>query len=110
VSAKNNRIIRHKKYSTFRQIHVGLSSENIPNGSVVGELPNSYAIQYGRDHCWLSGSVYPFEWPNGAIKPKWNGCGDVIGCGLLLNTANELFIFFTRNGLLIGQFPCVSLF
>jgi hypothetical protein len=45
------------------------------------------------------------HWPNGAIKPKWNGCGDVIGCGLLLYSANELYIFFTQNGIIMGQYP-----
>jgi hypothetical protein len=51
----------------------------------------------------LSGWKYQFDWPNGAIKPKWNDQGDVIGCGLLLNPANELSIFFTGNGILMGQ-------
>jgi hypothetical protein len=52
----------------------------------------------------MSGNKHPFEWPTGAIKPKWNGIGDVRGCGLLLNSANELSIFFTGNGILLGQF------
>jgi hypothetical protein len=81
---------------------VGLSSGNIQDESYVGGLPNSYAIQHSRDHCWLSGSVYPFEWPNEAIKPTWNGLGDVVGCGLLLSPGNKLAIFFTANGILMG--------
>jgi hypothetical protein len=52
----------------------------------------------------LSGKSHPFEWPNEAIKPKWNDQGDVIGCGLLLNPENEVSIFFTGNGILMGQF------
>jgi hypothetical protein len=53
----------------------------------------------------LSGYIHNFEWPNGAIRPEWNGQGDVVGCGLLLNPENNLFIFFTANGILMGQFP-----
>jgi hypothetical protein len=66
----------------------------MPTRSFVGLFTNSYAIldDYDYDHCWLSRNKHPFEWPNGAIKPKRNGRGDVIGCGLLLNPANELFI------------------
>jgi hypothetical protein len=30
--------------------------------------------------------------------------GEVIGCGLLLNPEKELSIFFTDNGILMGQF------
>jgi hypothetical protein len=67
-------------------------------------LPNSYAIQRRGDWCLLSGKLHDFEWPNGAIKPKWNGPGDVIGCGLLLNPENKLSIFFTLNGILLGKF------
>jgi hypothetical protein len=48
--------------------------------------------------------LHDFEWQNGAIKPRWNGEGDVYGCGLLMNTENKLSIFFTVNGLLMGQF------
>jgi hypothetical protein len=56
----------------------------------------------------LSGNGYPLEWPNGAIKPKWNGQGDVLGCGLLLSSKNNWSIFFTGNGILMGQFLCDS--
>jgi hypothetical protein len=86
-------------------MHVGLSSGNISDGSFVGGFPNSFAIRYGDydDQYWLSGKLHDFEWPNGAIKPKWNGPGDVAGCGLLLNPANEVSLFFTVNGILMGQ-------
>jgi hypothetical protein len=48
---------------------------------------------------------HSFEWPNGATKPKWRYNGNVLGCGLLLNPENELSIFFTGNGLVMGQSP-----
>jgi hypothetical protein len=86
---------------------VGFSSGNIPDGSVVGNFPNSYA-QNGLDFCCLSGKSHDFEWPNGVIKPKWNGPVDVYGCGILLNSKNKLSIFFTGNGILIGQFSLNS--
>jgi hypothetical protein len=34
------------------------------------------------------------------------GPGDVIGCGILLNPDKKLAVFFTGNGILMGQFPC----
>jgi hypothetical protein len=38
-----------------------------------------------------------------------NGTEDVVGCGLLLNPNNKLFIFFTVNGILMGRhnFCCI---
>jgi hypothetical protein len=92
-----------KKSSKFRTILLGLSSGNIPDGSVVGNFPNSYAIPCGYNFCWLSQQTHYFDLPNGAIKPKWNGRGDVMGCGLLMNPENKLSIFFTGNGILMGQ-------
>jgi hypothetical protein len=88
----------------FREILVGLSSESIPDGTFAGEIQNSYAIEDGCDYCWLSGKTHQFEWPDDTTKPEWNGPGDVIGCGLLINPKKEGFIFFTGNGLLMGQF------
>jgi hypothetical protein len=45
-----------------------------------------------------------FEWTNGTNGlPKRNGPGNVTGCGLLLNPANQLSIFFTLNGILLGK-------
>jgi hypothetical protein len=89
--------------SKFRSIFIGLSSGYLPNGSCVGLLPNSYAILDGRNYCWLSSEAHNFEWPNGEIKPAWNGQRDVIGCGLALNPENKLSIFLTGNGILMGQ-------
>jgi hypothetical protein len=107
LKSKISITIGHKKFSKFRNILVGLSSGNIPDGFHVGDLPNTSAIEERRDYCWLSSNKHPFEWPNGSINPewKWNGPGDVNGCGLLLNPENKLSIFFTRNGVLLGQSP-----
>jgi hypothetical protein len=88
------------KCTKFSSINVGLSSGNVPNGSFVGVEPNSYAIPSGYGYCWLSGNQQ--KWPNGATKPESKGEGDVVGCGLLLSSGNEVSIFFTGNGLLIG--------
>jgi hypothetical protein len=98
------KVTRYNKGPKFRSFNIGLSSGNIPNYSWVGDLPNSYAIEDSYDYCWLSGKLHQFEWQNGAIQPEWNshGQGNVLGCGLLLNPANELSIFFTGNGLLMG--------
>jgi hypothetical protein len=82
---------------------VGFSNGSLPEDSLVGESTNSYAIQHSHDNCLLLGTSHWFEWPNGAIRPKWDGCGDVMGCGILLNSKNELAIFFTANGILMGK-------
>jgi hypothetical protein len=55
------------------------------------------------DYCRLSGDAHFFEWPAGAIKPMLYGCGDVFGCGLVLSADDKLAIFFTANGILLGQ-------
>jgi hypothetical protein len=69
---------------------------------------NCYAISSRSHHCFLSGIRDYFEWPNGVIKIKhknnWNGPCDTYGCGLLLSPTNKLAIFFTVNGILMGQF------
>jgi hypothetical protein len=58
------------------------------------------------DFYWISGKKHRFEWPEG-INPKlyFNRYGDdVLGCGILVNRHNELAIFFTANGTLLGEF------
>jgi hypothetical protein len=90
----------------FRPIIVGLSIGNLSDFSIVGLSPNSYAI-HGCYDCWLSKNLHNFEWPNGAIRPTWNGPGDVFGCGLLMSPEKKLSIFFTGNGILMGQFICL---
>jgi hypothetical protein len=51
---------------------------------------NSYAISGNIFYCKISREHHWFEWPDGAIRPLWNGREDVLGCGLLLNPKNEL--------------------
>jgi hypothetical protein len=61
----------------------------------------------GNDYIYYylsSGKAYEFEWPNGVNVLKSKGSWNVTGCGLLLNPANELSIFFTLNGILIAKF------
>jgi hypothetical protein len=57
-----------------------------------------------RDYCLLSGICQFFDWPDGSVKPTLYGCEDVFGCGLVLSANKKLAIFFTTNGILMGQF------
>jgi hypothetical protein len=91
-----------EKFKKFRQICVGLSNGNIPDESCFTNSPNCYALLAGGDCCFLSGRLHNFKWSTGANKPVWNGQGDVIGCGILMSSANKMFIFFTLNGILLG--------
>jgi hypothetical protein len=68
---------------------------------LVGKSPNSYATPLGFDYYLLSAEEHAFEWPNGTEK---HAIRDVLGCGLLLSPKNRLSIFFTFNGILLGQF------
>jgi hypothetical protein len=70
----------------------------------LGKSPNTYAITAHNDYCLLSGETHPLKCPIGAIKPQWDGCGFVIGCGLLLSPENKLAIFFTLNGMPLCEF------
>jgi hypothetical protein len=65
---------------------------------------NYHFFGNGDDSCYPSNKKHEFEWPNGTNKPTWNGNGDVVGCGLVLSPNNRLAIFFTGNGILMGQF------
>jgi hypothetical protein len=73
----------------------------LSNSAHLGEPQNTYAISHYNGCLFLSGKKHDF-----ATKPDWNGPGDVIGCGLQLNASNKLAIFFTFNGILLGQFYC----
>jgi hypothetical protein len=61
---------------------------------------NLYAIARdgGTYGYWLSGKKHKLESPIRAID-----AGDVVGCGLMLNSKNELAVFFTVNGILCGK-------
>jgi hypothetical protein len=49
---------------------------------------------------------HPFECIEEAIKPEWKWAaregGNVAGCGLLFDSKNQLAIFGTLNGILLG--------
>jgi hypothetical protein len=61
-------------------------------------------IVYHHSHgCWLAGETHLFELPEGAIRPEIKEYGNVFGCGLVLDPGNNLAIFFTLNGMLMGE-------
>jgi hypothetical protein len=71
----------------------------------IGGSPNSYGIvgyDFGACNCndslWLSGKEHELKCPIGTIAGA-----KVIGCGLLLNSKNELAVFFTVDGILLGK-------
>jgi hypothetical protein len=66
-------------------------------------MPNTYAMPEKHHYCLLSGKKHLFQWPLRASKPIWTGCEDVFGCGLVLSADDKLAIFFTTNGILMGQ-------
>jgi hypothetical protein len=69
----------------------------------IGDYSNSYAIHLYIE-CWLAGERHPFELPEGAIEPRWKRNGiNVLGCGLVLDPEDKLWIFFTMNGKLRGE-------
>jgi hypothetical protein len=90
----------------FNRFFIGYSDGSIPDYKLVGQCPNSYGLPNSK-YCLISGDMHDFEWPEGATKPKRVGAtkGDVDGCGLLLSPDNKLAIFFTFDGILIGEFP-----
>jgi hypothetical protein len=93
-----------------RQYWIGLSGGSMPAGALFGKHPNSYAIKNGCDYGFMSGNanVQRFGPSNGGIKLELNGTGDVIGCGLVLNPAGKVAIFFTLNGTLLGKLVHIS--
>jgi hypothetical protein len=73
-----------------------------PADRLVGYSTNSYGIAgYSgiNNSLWLSGKKHKLECPIEVIASS----GDVVGCGLLLNSKNELAVFFTLNGILLGK-------
>jgi hypothetical protein len=89
------------KFSTY---WISLANGDISAaGNFTCNIRNYHLFGNAHDHCYPNKKKHIFEWPNGAIKPTWNGEGDVVGCGLVLNPKNQLAIFFTGNGILMGQ-------
>jgi hypothetical protein len=89
----------------FSGVRIGLSSGNIPNGTLIGVCPNSYAISFCfNTACYLTGELHRFQLPEGAIRPEIKENRNVYGCGLVLDPENNLTIFFTVNGKLLGEF------
>jgi hypothetical protein len=66
----------------------------------------SYKISIGYGYCAfrLVRDYHDSELPEGAIRPKWKRTMNVVGCGLLLDPTDQLAIFFTLNGKLLGEF------
>jgi hypothetical protein len=87
--------------------HIGLSSGNIPDGSLLGNLQNTYAFNPEWDFCRISGQQCDFHLPNGRVD-DWIP-GHTTGCGILLNPGNEVSIFFTVNETLFGEFPFIMM-
>jgi hypothetical protein len=81
---------------------IGLSSSN----ERIRMSSTLYGCRTGGTSCCFLASRKRryFEWPNG-IQPRWDN-GKVSGCGLLLTPKDQLSIFFTVNGILLGEFMC----
>jgi hypothetical protein len=93
---------------------MGLSNSSMPAADgadlLVGQYPYSYAIEngYAFKYCWLSGKKHLFEWPLGlSNRLEWNDRVEVMGCGILLTPQNKLALFFTANGIFLGQFQFI---
>jgi hypothetical protein len=91
------------EFSLYSGYFVGLSDGQNCDGFSLGITPNSYCISDGGIYYYMSGvGECRFEWQNG-VFPKLIGPGNVAGCGLVLNPKNKLSIFFTWNGILLGN-------
>ena len=95
----SNKYILYKIYKFIRAFYIGLSDGTMAvpvlDGTYFLDSPNSYAFGRGDDRCQIDGSYHNFDWPEGAIRPRWNveKAGDVLGCGLLLGADNKMSIF-----------------
>src|SRR4051794_34919135 len=89
-------LTKFKSLNYFSVFFIGFSNGNIPDNPLpfCWQEENTYGFANGRDYrlsngqdrddyYFFSGKKRDFEWPAGAKKPKWNGIGDVIGCGIL---------------------------
>jgi hypothetical protein len=68
--------------------------------------PKSYALHSARNfkYCCLAGNNHRFEPCLPVEKRQLNEGRNTFGCGLLLDPKDKLAIFFTLNGLLLGEF------
>jgi hypothetical protein len=94
-------------FCNYFRFLVGLSGCKDDSCIRAGGDLNYYAIETGTDHkCFLAGKSRGFQLPADGIRQKHKGSwgNNVYGCGLLVDPNNELAIFFTLNGILMGQF------
>jgi hypothetical protein len=93
----------NSNFQSSESFHIGLS-DGKEDGT--GEFSDTYGIEIDNrvsDYCHLSGKKHRFKWQKGAIKPEWNNYEDVSGCGILLDPKDNVAIFFTLNGILLGK-------
>jgi hypothetical protein len=99
-----SKILNNNFLRIFSNFFVGLTKWSIAGSQFIGKKPDSYAIEYGnKTFCWIADEVHAFELANNENRPAYNGLGDILGCGLLMNPENKLAIFFTLNGTLLGK-------
>jgi hypothetical protein len=100
MSRRINSIILHN----FFRCDLGLWG-GANNNLLIGLNSNSYAIPIGHHpyRCRLAGEPHFFELPEGAVEQEMKEFGNVFGCGLVLDLDNNLTIFFTLNGKLMGM-------
>jgi hypothetical protein len=99
-------ITKNDNFFPFRGLRVGFSDGAIPDGqfSFTAHFHSYFIACY-----WNSSSVAEGRHTNCLHYPErvsWRGIGDVYGCGIFVDPKDELTIFFTLNGQLVGgQFP-----
>jgi hypothetical protein len=93
----------YKKYKVekFTRFLFGLLSDPIDCGILLSVLPNKCVIiTISND---LPGEYEHIQVPVGA-SPGQNVQDNVFGCGLLIDPDNKATIFFTLNGIFLGEF------
>jgi hypothetical protein len=93
-------------FCSLEYFSIGFTDGNKPDApadllGIGGSLnSNSYGLDPSNSFdCYLDGRHHPLEYQTGPV-----GVGSVFGCGLLINSKNELAVFFTHNGILMGKF------
>jgi hypothetical protein len=107
------------------EFYIGLSDKHLDNYMYnyhVGKAANSYGASNIQNftffsyHCaGVEQRVAVSDMLASAAEASANtntyynkGGGDVFGCGILLDQKNRMSIFFTRNGILLGQLLCTK--